>query len=56
MKAGWKAPGASMSRNRPLVDFKDPVLTAKLQPARSSFSSSIIANLALPAGERLAHI
>lgn len=56
MKAGWKAPGALMSRNKPLVDFKGPVLTAKLQPARPSFSSSVIANLALPAGERLAHI
>lgn len=56
MKAGWKAPGALMSRNKPLADFKGPVLTAKLQLARPSFSSSVIANLALPAGERLAHI
>lgn len=56
MKAGWKAPGASMSRNRPLADFKGPVWTAKLQPARPSFSSSAIANPAVPAGERLAHM
>lgn len=41
-----------MSRNRPLADFKGTVLTAKLQSARPSFLSSVIANLALPRGER----
>lgn len=44
MKAGWKALGASTSRNGLLVDFKGPDLTARLQPARPSLSGPVTAN------------